>query len=736
MTKKIIAVALAVLMLAVILPANAAIQATSVEIRGEVYDASPLHTPNATGCAGITCNASWNGNNFAGFWYDLKDGLMSENMTIFDNVSDRSIAADTLLYNATVRAVQFKVSSEKSLNVENGLNSALAKDQVTATDGQTNVTGGGYYAKVGWQAEEYVALNAKANKLAKIVYESIATDKKTLTIGDVWDIGDGYTLTAQSIDTSTSPRQAWLALSKDGVKLDDKIIVQGQVYTYTKASLASETDVPVFVTYVDSVFAGATSDILQLKYTWAITSSVTEIKTGDSYGVMEVIDDGSSDYTINLQNKDSAVSLSQNSVVDIMGNMKFSVADSAILRFMPFVTRTTPGIHVKRGEVVDDASGHYPDALGCRTICNSSWNAYNFAGFWYDLKDGLMSENMTITTLGSRQIAAEKLFYNATVRAVQFKVSSEKSLNVENGLDSALAKDQVTATDGQTNVTGGGYYAKVGWQAQEYVALNAKANKLAKIVYESIATDKKTLTIGDVWDIGDGYTLTAQSIDTSTSPRQAWLALSKDGVKLDDKIIVQGQVYTYTKASLASETDVPVFVTYVDSVFAGATSDILLLKYTWAISSSVTEIKTGDKYGAMEVIDDGSSDYTINLQNKDSAISLSQNSVVDIMGNMKFSVADSATLRFMPIVEYEIVGEGGVISPGTTPGATAGATPGKTPVTNVTVTTPPVTETTAAVVATTAAVAATTKKTEPGFEAIFAIAGLLAVAFLVLRQRK
>ncbi|MDO8727338.1 MAG: PGF-CTERM sorting domain-containing protein, partial [Candidatus Methanoperedens sp.] len=143
-----------------------------------------------------------------------------------------------------------------------------------------------------------------------------------------------------------------------------------------------------------------------------------------------------------------------------------------------------------------------------------------------------------------------------------------------------------------------------------------------------------------------------------------------------------------------------------------------------------------DKYGVMEVMDDGASDKEINLQNKDSAVSLSQNSVTDIMGNMKFSVADSTTVRFFPMVEYQIVGEGGVVTPSGTPGVTAGVTPGKTPATNVTVTTPPVTETTAAAAVTTAAAAATTKKTEPGFEAIFAIAGLLAVAFLVLRQRK
>ena len=634
---------------------NSTFWATSLEIRGEVFDALLPHIPNATGCVGTSCVASWNAYDFAGFWYDLKDDLMSEDMTIV-NISSRTIDKDKLLYNATVRAVQFKVYSEKNLNVENGLNAALVKDAVVATDGHVNVIGGGYYAKIGWQAEEYVALNGKASKLAKIVYEQEATDKKTLTIGEVWDIGDGYTLTAQSIDTSTSPRQVWLAFSKDGLKLDDKVIVQGQTYTYTKNSLAGEIDVPVFVTYVDSVFAGETTDIIQLKYTWVVSSSFLEIKTGDKYGVMEVIEDGSNGI-IKLRNTDSSINLSQNSVVDLMGNMKFSVADNAsVLRFYPIVIRTTPGMVVKRGEVVDTATSHYADALGCRPACTSSWNAYNFAGFWYDLKDDLMSENLKIVDITSRTIDKDKLLYNATVQAVQFKVNSEKNLIVENGLNAALVKDAVNATDGAYNVTGGGYYAKIGWQAQEYVALNGKGNKLAKIIYEQTATDNKTLTIGDVWDIGDGYTLNAKEINTSTSPKQVRLNLSKDGVKLDEKIIVQGQVYTYTKALLANETDVPIFVTYVDSVFPGATTDIIQLKYTWAISTTVTEIKAGDKFGVMEVIEDGSNGI-IKLRNTDSSVSLSMNSVVDIMGNMKFSVADSATLRFYPMIEYKIVGE-------------------------------------------------------------------------------
>jgi PGF-CTERM protein len=92
------------------------------------------------------------------------------------------------------------------------------------------------------------------------------------------------------------------------------------------------------------------------------------------------------------------------------------------------------------------------------------------------------------------------------------------------------------------------------------------------------------------------------------------------------------------------------------------------------------------------------------------------------MDNLKFKVADSDILRFYPMVEYEI---------------SKGVTPGKTPGVNETLVKPPVNATAAAAAVTTAAAAATTKaKGEPGFEAVFAIAGLLAVAFLVLRQRK
>ncbi|MCZ7384295.1 MAG: S-layer protein domain-containing protein [Candidatus Methanoperedens sp.] len=399
------------------------------------------------------------------------------------------------------------------------------------------------------------------------------------------------------------------------------------------------------------------------------------------------------------------------------------------------VTITTPGPYEVRGEVYDNQS-HYP-AIGANSTLGTGWTAYNFAGFWYDLKEGLQSEtlniNATNTTAilvnGNRNITKQTVYYNTTRRFVRYKVNDANQTNnfVEKGLDSSGTK--------QTSGVAGTHYAKLGWFAEPYVAVNGKANKLAKLIIEqgSSSSDKKSLTVGETWDIGDGWTLTAQSIDAKATPRQAWLVLSKDGVKKDDKVIAQGQVYTYIEKSIAGESDVPLFVTYVDSVFAGATSDMVQLRYTWAVSTSITEVKSADKYGILKVTDDGSSTGTIVLWNEDNSISLSTDATIDIGGNMKFRVADNSSyLRFYPKVDYQI-GVGTTTGTPTPTGTGNVSKPGNVTAGNQTVT---ATGTAVTTVTQTATPAPTATAKEPGFEAGLAIAGLLAVAFLVLRQRK
>lgn len=278
---------------------------------------------------------------------------------------------------------------------------------------------------------------------------------------------------------------------------------------------------------------------------------------------------------------------------------------------------------------------------------------------------GLKSENLTIvkTTIegadglsaDNRTIARKGLFYNATKQYAAFKVFEDnRSLRVEYALEDRGSGLYVKIA------TNGTHYAKLGWLGEPYVALNNNANKHAKLIIEQglAPTEKKTLVVGETWDIGGGWSLTARSINASTSPRQAWLVLSYEDSTLDDRVVSEGSVYTYVEMSLAGESYTPSFVTYTDAIFAGAHSDMVQLRFTWAISREISIIRSGDVFGSMRVTDDGSSDGTIKTWNEDSSISLSKNSTVDIMGNIKFRVADSDTARFYPKVDYEIISGG------------------------------------------------------------------------------
>ncbi len=55
---------------------------------------------------------------------------------------------------------------------------------------------------------------------------------KSLSTGETWDMGSGYTLLVNAMEDIASPKQAWISLEKKGKKLDDRILMEGMTYTY------------------------------------------------------------------------------------------------------------------------------------------------------------------------------------------------------------------------------------------------------------------------------------------------------------------------------------------------------------------------------------------------------------------------------------------------------------------------------------------------------------------------
>ena len=243
----------------------------------------------------------------------------------------------------------------------------------------------------------------------------------------------------------------------------------------------------------------------------------------------------------------------------------------------------------------------------------------------------MLFRSLKITDLSGRVIPHNSLTYTTSGVRIPYIVTKQTGLIPEQ-------------TDGT--------YAAVGRGGDKQVAIKGKSNKLSKIILEhgTSAADKKTLTVGETWEVGGGYTLKANSIDAKASPRQVWLTLSRNGVKIDDRVLTSAYpdgmpLYTYIEKSFAGETDVPLFITYVDSIFAGATTDMVQLRYTWVASQNPTVINKGDTFGALSVTD--VTPQSVILKNNGS-ISLSAGSNITIFGSLNFTVADSAELRFYP----------------------------------------------------------------------------------------
>lgn len=331
-----------------------------------------------------------------------------------------------------------------------------------------------------------------------------------------------------------------------------------------------------------------------------------------------------------------------------------------------------------------------------------SWNAQNFAGFYYDIDNGLSSEMLNITVINDRTIPEGNLIYKTTKIPVNFSYSDDKNRPVIENMMS---------------------YDLVGWQAEKWVALNGKANKLVKLITEFKGYDKVTLTSGGTLTLGNGYVLKINSVDAHASPRQAWVAVMKDGKVLDDAILRQDEIYNLQK-DVGGERNALVLSAYISSIFSGTESEMIQLKYIWLIDESTfTEVKSGSNYG---IFDASISGNTITLKN-DGVISLSKDSIVDLMGNMKFKIADSDTLRFYPFVDIteQIIKD---VNPANVT-STITAIPCAPQIVEKNVTTEKI------VYVNVTQEPTPTPKT-PGFESILAIVGLIIVSILILRKKK
>ena len=534
---------------------------------------------------------TWNPMSFYAFYYDVDNNVGNESLKIIlGSNSDRNIEENTLVYSTAPDNVSFKYKLW------------------------------GYYNVIGFMAEKYFAAYTAGSKGitstpvspigSKQLHKILMDDdtKRAVYAGSTLTLNEGYVLKVKDVDI-TGGKIVLLQLLKDGAEVDTTAVSAGSTYVYSK-KVGSVSEFPIIAVHIDTVFSGREANAAFLKGIFQVSESFTSINTGNRYGIMEIT--GASDTAITMVNKNS-LSLSPNSINDVMGDIKIIVADnSSVLRFAPMVTKS--GTYEMRGTVSPSTDNKY------------DWNPLNFEGFYYDINEDVGSEKLSLTRT-DRSVAEKNLVYTTTPQEVSFKYKKFGSFKVIG----FMAEKYFAGYTSSSNVTGGTVFSTI-------------SNKqLHKVLVDD--DTQRAVYAGSTLTLNEGYVLKVKDVDI-TGGKIVLLQLLKDGGEVDTTAIEATKTYVYSKR-VGTVSDMPIIAAHIETVFSGREANAAFIKGVFQLSESFTSVKTGDRFGAMEVTE--VSDNKIEMNNP-STVSLSQAGTVDIMGKIKFRVADSGDVRFYPFI--------------------------------------------------------------------------------------
>ncbi|MDD3043605.1 MAG: S-layer protein domain-containing protein [Methanosarcinaceae archaeon] len=545
---------------------------------------------------------TWNYLSYSGFYYDLDSGLGSEEMEIKD-IKDRSIGEGDLIYTTKPIDTDFEFSKWNSYQVI-----GFMAEKYFA----------GYSGKNTTFVDKDVSL-IKEGVLSKVLIDS--DDKKSVSTGAALVLEEGYSLCIAEVDVNGE--NVWIQLKKDGKVISDGFVRGNQDYIYEK-DLGDAEDVPVIIVRFGSVFAGSESTATFIEGIFQISDECIEIENGQTFGKMKISSVTSS--KIEMENEDD-ISLKNGATVDIMGKLKIRVADDNDLRFAPFVDMSEAGIYELRGTVYDkDAENPV-----------LKWTPLNFEGFYYNIDEGIGTEELTIEDLKGSKIPKRELVYSTKPQEVEFECSKWDNFQVIGfmaekyfaGYSGETTSDDITSKD---------------------ISLLSD-NTLSKVLIDN--DDKMSVYTGSSLELEDGYSIKIQEVDVKGE--KIWVQLEKDGKVVDDGFLSSKDTYIY-KTDIGEAEDIPVILVYFESVFAGSETNAVFVNGIFQISEKGVQIEDGESFGEMEVSEVSKSG--IEMKNEED-ISLSEGDDISIMNNIKFRVADPDNgndLRFYPFVEIDTKG--------------------------------------------------------------------------------
>jgi len=705
----VIITALALLLATVITVAAA----DMVEVRGEVQ----------TVVDGAT--VSWDPQNFAGFFYDIDDGLGNEK-------------------------IDMMITGNK-LEEPNGIKYSSTKES-----NDFEFEDWGYYFSIGFLGENYFAGYSDETyndiepqlwkesedenllvdeQLLKVLYDD--DTEMTVTTGTPLKLKEDYELQIKAIDIDGN--KVYLELMKDGQSVDTKVIspskdqatMADKTYYYKK-DIGDTKDIVIIGVHFKNAFRGADQDIATIDGVFQVSDAATDVEVDTEYDKMRI--SSVSAEGIEMDNKDNAITLSKNKDTALMMGIHIKTADQDEisdddpLRFYIYKEITEPGDYKLRGAVQTVVDG--------TTV---SWTPKTFSGFFYDIDDNLGNEEISMVITGNKLEEPNGVAYTTKVDANDFEFEDWGWYN-------------------SIGFLGENYFAgysdeKIGDLVPRLWDVSEDENTLIDEQLLKVLLDddtEKTVTSGTPLQLAEGYELQIKAIDIDGN--KVYVELLKDGQSVDTKVIspskdqatMADKTYHYKK-DIGDTKEIVIIAVHFKNAFRGADQDIATIDGVFQVSDSATDVEVDTEYDKMRI--SAVSADSITMDNKDNSITLSKNKDTTLMAGLGIKTADQDEVTDEDPLRFYIYKTATV--EGAAP-AEAVAPVEAAPVEEAPAEVAPAEEEAAPVEEAPAEVAPAEEEAAPveeapaheeapaggmpGFEAVFAVTGLLAVAYLVGRK--
>ncbi len=572
----------------------------------------------------------WGPQEFAGFYYDIDNNLGAETITI--NIKD-----DILEENALPRGVVYRTDAQdKNFEFEDWggyyniafLGKPYFAGYVEMTDDD----------EVGYLYEASENTNLMAHEmLSKVLIDE--GEEITISTGATLPLKEGYTLGIQGTDLEGNKIDVSL-YNMYGEEIDSAVIEPSKIgatqkdktYTY-KADLGSVEDIAIIAVHFKNAFYDREHNLATIDGIWQISETPVNVEEGTEYDKMTLqkVRSVEGNMFIEMDNEDTPIRLVSNKDTPLMGNIRMKVADqgeppsSEPLRFYIYEKVVEPGTYEIRGSVSEVMNGARP-----------AWDTSNFAGFYYDIENNLGTEEIRM------EIANGVLEKD---NGIQYLTRAQKgSFEFEDW-----------GEYWSIGFLGEGYFAAYDEGSEEDACLYCSSEhsnliageRLSKILMDDDET--RTIAAGSSLKLKDGFELEIVSVDVTGE--KVTVQLLKDNGRLGDPVIkgpfredstIEDETYLYKADFGPAEKIVEIAIHFKNAYRDDRGREVVTVDGVWQISDTPIKVEEGSEYGKMTIQDVGTDlgSMFIRMDNEDENIRLRVDKDIPLMGDIKIRTAD------------------------------------------------------------------------------------------------